>query len=127
VGAALALGWVAALSSALAQGGLVFAPTSLAPNLSRMSPAAKLGQLFSITALRGLIKSLLPAAVVAYVSVGCLRRDWPLLMALPAARRTPCLALPAAAFSKSPGNPLSCFFSGRFSTTSSSASTFRAN
>jgi len=42
-----------------------------------MSPAAKLGQLFSITALRGLIKSLLPAAVVAYVSVGCLRRDWP--------------------------------------------------
>lgn len=83
VGAALALGWVAALSSALAQGGLVFAPTSLAPNLSRMSPAAKLGQLFSITALRGLIKSLLPAAVVAYVSVGCLRRDWPLLMALP--------------------------------------------
>jgi len=28
-------------------------------------------------------KSLLPAAVVAYVSVGCLRRDWPLLMALP--------------------------------------------
>src|SRR5271167_1658687 len=42
VGAALALGWVAALSSALAQGGLVFAPTSLMPNASRMSPAAKL-------------------------------------------------------------------------------------
>jgi flagellar biosynthesis protein FlhB len=59
---------VAALSSALAQGGLVFAPTSLLPNASRMSPAAKLGQLFSITALRGLIKSLLPAAAVTYVS-----------------------------------------------------------
>ncbi|MFY9647944.1 MAG: EscU/YscU/HrcU family type III secretion system export apparatus switch protein [Terriglobales bacterium] len=83
VGAALAFGWVAALFSALAQGGLVFAPTSLAPALSRMSPAAKLGQLFSITALRGLIKSLLPAAVLTYVTVGCLRRDWPLLLALP--------------------------------------------
>src|SRR5208282_1073761 len=76
-GAALALGWIVALSSALAQGGLVFAPTSLLPNASRISPAAKLKQLFSITALRGLMKSLLPA-------IGCLRRDWLLLMALPA-------------------------------------------
>lgn len=81
-GAALALGWIAALSSALAQGGLVFAPSSLMPTGSRMSPAAKLGQLFSITALRGLIKSLLPVTVVTYIAIGCLRRDWPLLMAL---------------------------------------------
>ncbi len=84
VGAALALSWGVALSSALAQGGLVFAPASLMPTASRMSPAAKLGQLFSITALRGLIKSLLPAAAVTYAGVGCLRRDWGLLMALPA-------------------------------------------
>jgi flagellar biosynthetic protein FlhB len=81
-GAALALGWTVALASALAQGGLVFAPASLLPTASRMSPAAKLGQLFSITALRGLIKSLLPACAVTYVAVGCLRRDWPLLMSL---------------------------------------------
>src|SRR5271166_1910800 len=82
VEAALALGWIAALVSALAQGGLVFAPTSLLPAFSRMSPAAKLGQLFSITALRGLLKSLLPASAVTWVAIGCLRRDWPLLMAL---------------------------------------------
>jgi len=83
-GAALALGWVVALASAIAQGGLVFAPTSLLPAASRMSPAAKLGQLFSITALRGLMKSMLPAAAVTYLAVGCLRRDWPLLMSLSA-------------------------------------------
>jgi flagellar biosynthetic protein FlhB len=83
VAAALAMGWIAALSSALAQGGLVFAPTSLLPSASRISPAAKMKQLFSISALRGLIKSLLPAAAVCYLGVGCLRRDWPLLMALP--------------------------------------------
>ncbi|MGO8985746.1 MAG: flagellar biosynthesis protein FlhB [Terriglobales bacterium] len=82
IAAALALGWVVALSSALAQGGLVFAPASLLPTASRMSPAAKLGQLFSITALRGLIKSLLPAAAVTWVAVACLRRDWPWLMSL---------------------------------------------
>jgi len=81
--AALGMGWIAALASALAQGGLVFAPTSLLPTASRISPAAKLGQLFSIAALRGLIKSLLPAAVVAYLAVGCLRRDWTALIVLP--------------------------------------------
>src|SRR6266478_1387588 len=81
--AALTMGWIVALASALAQGGLVFAPTSLLPTASRISPAAKLGQLFSITALRGLIKSLLPAAVVAYLAVGCLRRDWTALIVLP--------------------------------------------
>jgi len=82
--AALGLGWTVALASALAQGGLVFAPTSLLPIAARISPAAKLKQLFSITALRGLIKSLLPAATVAYLAVGCLHRDWLSLMALPA-------------------------------------------
>jgi len=81
--AALGLGWTVALASALAQGGLVFAPTSLLPSGSRVSPAAKLRQLFSITALRGLIKSLFPAAAVAWLAVGCLRRDWFALMALP--------------------------------------------
>src|ERR1035438_9325011 len=82
--AALGTGWTVALASALAQGGLVFAPTSLLPAGSRMSPAAKMKQLFSITALRGLIKSLLPAGAVAYLGVGCLRRDWPVLMTLSA-------------------------------------------
>jgi len=79
---ALGLGWMVALGAAVAQGGLVFAPASLLPTGSRMSPAARLGQLFSITALRGLIKSLLPASAVLYIAVGCLRRDWPDLMAL---------------------------------------------
>jgi flagellar biosynthetic protein FlhB len=84
IAAALALGWIVALGAAVAQGGLVFAPASLLPTGSRVSPAAKMKQLFSVTALRGLIKSLLPAAAVTYIAVGCLRRDWLLLMALPA-------------------------------------------
>jgi flagellar biosynthetic protein FlhB len=81
---ALAMGWIVALSSALAQGGLVFAPASLLPTASRISPAAKMKQLFSINALRGLIKSLLPAVAVSYLAVSCLRRDWFALMVLSA-------------------------------------------
>lgn len=80
--AALGLGWVAAISVAIAQGGLVFAPESLLPTLSRISPANRMRQLFSITALRSLIKSLLPALAVVYIAFVCLSRDWLSLMAL---------------------------------------------
>jgi flagellar biosynthetic protein FlhB len=81
-GAALGLGWIAAVSSALAQGGLVFAPASLQPTLARISPGARLQQLFSVTALRSLLKSLLPASAVVYIAVQCLRRDWSSLLVL---------------------------------------------
>ncbi len=82
VAAALGLSWTVAISSALAQGGLVFAPASLLPTLSRVSPAARLQQLFSITALRSLLKSLLPASAVVCMAVSCLRRDWCSLVTL---------------------------------------------
>lgn len=81
--AALGVSWLVAVSSALAQGGLVIAPSALLPAGSRLNPGAKLGQIFSVSALRGLLKSLLPAAAVGYVAVACLRRDWPLLITLP--------------------------------------------
>lgn len=81
--AALGLGWVVAVSSSLAQGGLVLAPSSLLPSASRISPGAKLKQIFSSAALRGLLKSLLPAAAVGYVAVVCLQRDWLALLSLP--------------------------------------------
>ncbi len=81
--AALAASWIVAISSSLAQGGLVLAPSALMPTASRINPGTKLGQIFSVTALRGLLKSLLPAAVVAYLAIACLRRDWLPLMTLP--------------------------------------------
>lgn len=82
--AALAVAWVVALGSAVAQGGLVFAPASLMPAAARISPVTRLGQLFSVSALRGLIKSLLPAAVVASLAFSSLRRDWSAFMSLSA-------------------------------------------
>jgi len=80
----LGAGWLAAVASGLAQGGIVLAPVSLLPSAARMSPAKKLQQMFSIAALRGLGKSLLPAAAVIYVAALCFQRDWPALMSLPA-------------------------------------------
>jgi len=80
--AALGGAWVMAISSSLAQGGAVLAPSSLLPSASRISPEAKLRQIFSSAGLRGLLKSLLPAGAVAYIAVSCLQRDWLTLMSL---------------------------------------------
>src|SRR5690349_9271795 len=44
----LALVWVLAVASTVAQGGLVFAAEALAPKPERLSPAKKLGQMFSV-------------------------------------------------------------------------------
>lgn len=77
-GIALAAGlsWVLATAAGLAQGGLVFAPGALSPSLSRLSPASRFGQLFSLSALSRMLKSLLPTAVIVYLAVLLLARDW---------------------------------------------------
>ena len=71
-GVALAAGmsWVVATAGGFAQGGLVFAPSALAPNWKRLDPASHVEQLFSLAALSRLLKSLLPTAVVVYFAVG---------------------------------------------------------
>lgn len=55
---------------------MVFAPTALTPNLNRLSPASRLGQLFSLSAVSHLLKALLPTAVIVYLAISLLARDW---------------------------------------------------
>jgi flagellar biosynthetic protein FlhB len=76
VAIAAGLGWLAATVGGVAQGGLVVAPSALAPNWSRLNPTAHVEQLFSLSALSRLLKSLLPSVVVIYLAVGMLARDW---------------------------------------------------
>jgi len=79
----IGLSWMAAMMGALAQGGLVFAPSALEPNLSRMSPATRLGQLFSLPSLGRLLKSLLPGTAIAVLAGTVLFRDWAQILRLP--------------------------------------------
>jgi flagellar biosynthetic protein FlhB len=83
-GVALAAGlsWLIATLGGVAQGGMVFAPAALTPSLSRLSPASRLGQLFSLSAVSHLLKALLPTAVIVYFAVTLLARDWMQLPAL---------------------------------------------
>jgi flagellar biosynthesis protein FlhB len=76
------LSWLAATVSGMAQGGLVFAPSALMPTLNRLSPASRLGQLFSLAAVSRMLKSLLPTAAIAGLAFALLSRDWNRLPAL---------------------------------------------
>lgn len=73
---AASLSWMVATIGGLAQGGLVFAPAALAPNLNRLNPASRFGQLFSLSALSHLLKALLPTGVIIYLAITLLARDW---------------------------------------------------
>ena len=83
VGLSIGLAWLVAGVAAVAQGGLVVAPSALAFNPSRLSPASRLRQLFSIAALSRLLKSLVPVAVVVYLAIFVLARDWTAVRDLP--------------------------------------------
>ena len=78
--APLALVWGLAVASSVAQGGMVFAAEALTPNVERLSPAKKLGQMFSLAGLAPAAKSLIPFAVLLYLGVGVMARDWELLL-----------------------------------------------
>ncbi len=71
---------LAALSG-VAQGGLVIAPSALMPTLSRISPANKLGQMFSMAGLANMLKSLVPFGAIVYCAVLVLVRDWKAIVA----------------------------------------------
>jgi len=88
VGLVAGLGWLTATASGLAQGGLVLAPSALAPNWKRLDPATHVEQLFSLPALSRALKSLLPTAIIVYLAVGMLARDWVLFPGLLRASRT---------------------------------------
>jgi len=79
----LVMSWMAAMLGALVQGGLVFAPAALEPSFARLSPAARLRQLFSLPALGRMLKTLLPAAAIVALAVALLARDWGSLVSMP--------------------------------------------
>jgi len=68
--------WTLAVLASVAQGGLVVAPEALTPNPERLSPAKKLGQMFSISGLSAPLKSLLPFAAILYFGVDVVMSNW---------------------------------------------------
>ncbi len=67
---------VVSLGVGLAQGGFVFAPEALAFKFERLSPATRFGQIFSLTSVSSILKSLLPFAAIAWVGYACIQSHW---------------------------------------------------
>jgi len=82
VALASAISWLMASLSGIAQGGLLSAPAALAPSLKRLNPASRIEQLFSMSALSRLLKSLLPTAAMVSLAASILARDWNQLPAM---------------------------------------------
>jgi len=72
---------VVALGVGLAQGGFLFAPDSLSFKFERLSPASRFGQIFSLTSISNVLKSLLPFAAIAWVGYACIQSHWMELVA----------------------------------------------
>src|SRR5580658_6915895 len=64
------------LAVGFAQGGFVFAPEALEFKFERMSPAAKLKQMFSLTSVSTTLKSLLPFSAIAWIGYACISSHW---------------------------------------------------
>jgi flagellar biosynthetic protein FlhB len=72
----LMAGVVVSLFAGLAQGGVNFAPEALSLKFDRFNPASKLGQIFSITGLSNLLKSLLPFSAILWITVSVVEEHW---------------------------------------------------
>lgn len=70
------MAFVVALGCGVAQGGFVFAPEALQPKFDRISPGSKLKQMFSLTGMAGILKSLVPFSAMAYIGVRILFDHW---------------------------------------------------
>jgi flagellar biosynthetic protein FlhB len=68
--------WIVAAAASVAQGGFVFAPEAMAPNFEKFNPASKIQQMFSITSLSGLMKSLPPAVCIMYLAISSFGNHW---------------------------------------------------
>jgi flagellar biosynthesis protein FlhB len=72
----LLLTWLVALAGSFTLGGFVLSPAALVPKPERLNPAKNLEKLFSVGALQGLLKSLIPSSLVAYLALSLITRDW---------------------------------------------------
>jgi flagellar biosynthesis protein FlhB len=68
------------VAAGLAQGGFSIAPEAMALKFDRFNPASKVKQIFSLTGVSNLLKSLLPFGAIAWVGESCISSHWGVLV-----------------------------------------------
>lgn len=98
VGPVLLVALLLSVSAGLAQGGINIAPAALQPKFERFNPANRFGQIFSLSNLGSLGKSLLPFSVILMIGISTVRQHWSALVRTSGADvRTICSAVVDAA------------------------------
>ena len=64
------------VGAALTQGGINIAPAALQPKFERFSPSKRIGQIFSMSSLSQIGKSLIPFAAIAVLGAAALQAHW---------------------------------------------------
>jgi len=72
--------WLLSVGAGVAQGGVVFAGEALAFKPDRLNPATKLKQMFSLTGLSSILKSLLPFAVILWIGISTVQNHWQVIV-----------------------------------------------
>jgi len=72
----LVTAWVLSVGGGIAQGGLVFAGEALALKPERLNPAQKIKQIFSLSGLSAVLKSLLPFGIIIWIGISTLTKYW---------------------------------------------------
>jgi len=72
----LVAAWMLSVAGGVVQGGLVFAGEALTLKPERLNPAVKIQQMFSLSSLSGVLKSLLPFGVIVWIGVSTLIKHW---------------------------------------------------
>lgn len=72
----LATAWILSLAGGLMQGGFIFSPEAMTPNIAKLNPVGKVKQMFSLAALSGILKSLLPFSVILWIGVSTYESHW---------------------------------------------------
>ena len=71
---------VLSVSAGFAQGGFSISPKALELKFDRFNPASKIGQIFSISGLTNLMKSLLPFSAIAWIGEDAIRSHWGIMV-----------------------------------------------
>lgn len=80
VAPAMAAAWGLSVLAGVAQGGLVIATDALAFKPARLNPGDKLKQMFSLSGLSGILKSMLPFSVILWIGISVLRSHGPTVL-----------------------------------------------
>jgi flagellar biosynthetic protein FlhB len=92
-GPILAVVFAIAVAGTLAQGAPTFAAEALTPNVSRLNPANNLQQLFSLSGISRVLRSLLPTSIILYLALRLIQGQAPAIVHATRLNTRACLAL----------------------------------